>query len=555
VRQSDHPSSRRATATDTSVASVEDSGALNVLLVDDDLDFVSLASTLLETENDRIETSTETNPKTVLREVDLEEVDCIVSDYRMPEMDGIELLEAIRKDHRRLPFILFTGQGSETVAREAMAAGVSDYIVKNGSPEQYAISAHRIENLVSQHRTQKQMARGRTLERLQQAVVRTVLCEPTREKIQQDVCEHLVDTALFSTAWIGERDPHSEAIRPCVWAGDKAVRQAVSFSADRDPQTVEEQALADGTSQIETDLAARSEKSQWAKAAVDHGTQAAFGVPISYEGIPYGVLGIYTDRRDGFGADEANRLEMLADLTGFAIGASERRGGDTSRQVVDITFDVSSTELPFVRIAEALGCAVSLSQTLHQSNGTALTRYRIADVSADQIDDLDALSDAESVQVFERVDALELAIVSTKPWWEELAGLYGARVSDATADAEGASLRLELPSTATVRTVVDLVSERVPGATAVSRHERIRSDRSLGELEAQLGERLTDRQQEVIETAYHAGYFEWPHATSSESVAELLGITQPTFAEHFWTAQRRIIRLLLDSDKTDERIH
>ena len=62
-------------------------------------------------------------------------------------------------------------------------------------------------------------------------------------------------------------------------------------------------------------------------------------------------------------------------------------------------------------------------------------------------------------------------------------------------------------------------------------------------------EALTDRQQETIETAYRAGYYEWPHEASSEAVAELLDITQPTFAEHFWTAQRRIVETLLDPDE------
>jgi len=35
-------------------------------------------------------------------------------------------------------------------------------------------------------------------------------------------------------------------------------------------------------------------------------------------------------------------------------------------------------------------------------------------------------------------------------------------------------------------------------------------------------------------------------------VAELLGITQPTFAEHFWTAQRRIVELFLETEESKE---
>jgi len=103
----------------------------------------------------------------------------------------------------------------------------------------------------------------------------------------------------------------------------------------------------------------------------------------------------------------------------------------------------------------------------------------------------------------------------------------------------------------TVRAVVDTLTAHAPGIEPVARQQRARRERSLTELEATVAERLTDRQQEVVETAYEAGYYEWPHAVSSEAVADLLGIAQPTFAEHFWAAQRRIVESLFDPDNPE----
>ncbi len=547
---SEPPLSNQQPTHTQSVVPSDETGPMQVLLVDNDEDFATLAATLLKSESRAIETVTETSPQRVLDETDLDAVDCIVSDYLMPEMDGIEFLKRVREQYPQLPFILFTGKGGDGVAQEAIAAGVSDYIVKDGSPEQYAISANRIENLVRQYRAHNQARRRRTLGELRQTVIQTVLEEPTRETIEQGVCDRLVESPLLSTAWIGERDAHTGAIQPRVWCGDERVRESISFSTARDPQTVEERAVATGeyrTAELSDD------DSKWAAAAAESGQQAAIGVPISYEGIPYGVLGVYTDRAGGFSAEEAKLIDSLADLTAFAIAASERRQGDTSRQVVDIEFDVSETDLPFVRLARTLGCRVRLTQTLTQSNGTALTRYALTDATVDHVDDVEALLDAESVQLFDGGAADELAVVSTDPWWAELTGIYGARVGEAAADAATATLRIELPPTATVREVVDRFAERVPGVRPISRHERTRPTRSLDEIQRLLDDRLTDRQREVIETAYHAGYFEWPHAASSNAVAELLGITQPTFAEHFWTAQRQIITLLVENDETEPR--
>jgi CheY-like chemotaxis protein len=60
--------------------------------------------------------------------------DCIVSDYDMPGKDGIEFLRTVRDTHADLPFILFTGKGSESVASDAIAAGVTDYLQKGLGP-------------------------------------------------------------------------------------------------------------------------------------------------------------------------------------------------------------------------------------------------------------------------------------------------------------------------------------------------------------------------------------------------------------------------------------
>ena len=534
----------------TATADHEDE-PISVLLVDDDTDFVTLASTLLEAENDRIETLTETSPQTALDAVDLDRVDCIVSDYRMPEMDGIEFLETVRADYPELPCILFTGKGDEDVAKRAIAADVNDYIVKDGSADQYAISANRIENLVEQYRIEQRARHRQALDALSQSVLGTALSEPTREGIEGGVCERIAVSDRYAFAWIAERDSHTGTLEPRAWAGEGDLLDGFSFSAAEEPRTVEEYAVVDGDSRVETGLSTADGElagtaAEWADHAAEQGFDAAAGVPISYEGIPYGVLGVYTARGE-IDAEEATVLETLADLTAFAIGASERRRGDTSQQLVEIELDVAHTDLPFVRLADHLGCGVALAQTTHRTDGTGLTLYRLDGDPGE----VDSLADALGVDSVERVGDGELSVVSAAPWWDDLTGLYGAKIGDATASPERARLRLELPPSAEVRSVVDHIEDRYPNIEPVARRERERATPSADTRDGLLGEGLTDRQREVLETAYRAGYYEWPHEASSEEVAELLGIAQPTFAEHFWTAQRRIADRLFDDSAVD----
>lgn len=57
--------------------------------------------------------------------------------------------------------------------------------------------------------------------------------------------------------------------------------------------------------------------------------------------------------------------------------------------------------------------------------------------------------------------------------------------------------------------------------------------------------RLTDRQREVLETAFEMGYFEYPRSANATEVAEALGIGASTFAEHLAAAQRKLLEGLL----------
>ena len=93
--------------------------------------------------------------------------DCVVSDYELPGTDGVELLEAVRAERPDLPFILFTGQGSEAVASDAISAGVTDYLRKGADAEQYRLLANRIRNAVE--RTRAERARTRHLEAIETA--------------------------------------------------------------------------------------------------------------------------------------------------------------------------------------------------------------------------------------------------------------------------------------------------------------------------------------------------------------------------------------------------
>ena len=126
-------------------------------LVVDDSDFFAEMTADTLTQQHGIKSVAANSATEALERLDDGGFDCVVSDYEMPEMDGLELLEEIRETNPSIPFILLTGRGDEETASAAIAAGVADYLLKLEVVEdkQYGRLANRIENVVSQERTRK----------------------------------------------------------------------------------------------------------------------------------------------------------------------------------------------------------------------------------------------------------------------------------------------------------------------------------------------------------------------------------------------------------------
>ncbi|MFB6174200.1 MAG: ATP-binding protein, partial [Halobacteriales archaeon] len=134
---------------------------IHVLHIDDDPDFADLTAERLTREAGRLTVETVADAGEGLERL-ADGFDCVISDYDMPGMDGIELLEAVRADYPDLPFILFTGEGSEDIASEAISAGVTDYIPKRADPDQHTVLANRIENAVEKWRAEHDAEQART---------------------------------------------------------------------------------------------------------------------------------------------------------------------------------------------------------------------------------------------------------------------------------------------------------------------------------------------------------------------------------------------------------
>ncbi|MCS7114769.1 MAG: PAS domain S-box protein [Nitrososphaerota archaeon] len=127
---------------------------IRVLHVDDEESFLSIAKECLQMQG-AFEVDTALSAGEAIRKMKEKEYDAIVCDYQMPQKDGLQFLEELRKSGNSIPFILFTGKGREEVAVKALNLGADGYISKNGDPETvYCELAHNIRQAVNKRRAE-----------------------------------------------------------------------------------------------------------------------------------------------------------------------------------------------------------------------------------------------------------------------------------------------------------------------------------------------------------------------------------------------------------------
>ena len=206
---------------------------IQILHVDDDPSITDLTGTFLEREDERFTVETATSADEGLENITDRPPDCVVSDYNMPGTDGIEFLQAVREEYPDLPFILFTGKGSEAVASDAIAAGVTDYLQKGSGTEQYELLANRIRNAVRIRREAERADR-------QEQLMRLTEFNGDTGGFELDTESNTVVLTAGTRRIIGRRNQHEMPLEEALKLFHPDDREAIQNTLDKVLETREE---------------------------------------------------------------------------------------------------------------------------------------------------------------------------------------------------------------------------------------------------------------------------------------------------------------------------
>ena len=103
--------------------------AARILVIDDEVDMLTLLRMIIE-DNTHYDVETTNSPTEAIKLLKEEDFDLVITDLKMPGIDGLELFEEFRDIKPDIPVIIITAYGSPEIASEALERGVTDFITK-----------------------------------------------------------------------------------------------------------------------------------------------------------------------------------------------------------------------------------------------------------------------------------------------------------------------------------------------------------------------------------------------------------------------------------------
>lgn len=408
-------------------------------------------------------------------------------------------------------------------------------------------------------KTARLEAQNDSLERLSRlnSVIRSLTQQltaaATREEVESAVCEKLAGFDPYVFAWIGDQRAAEDDSTPRASAGDDAgYLEALAAAPDdvtgRDsPLTT---AIRTGEPVVTNTLHTDPPLEPWRSEAIQRGYRASITIPLTFRETVYGTLTLFANETDVFDETEVAVLGELGDMVGYALNAIERKKALVSESAVELTFSVDDPSIPAIEFAAETHNEFEFDAVLEQSDGTLRAFFTVHGDNPELVYEYSShIPTIDTVTLLTETDesCRYEAQITEESFLAELLS-YGARPTMITAGKSGGEVTVQLPQTGDVRSFIRMFLTEYENAELIARTERDQPVQTVAEFESNYRDRLTERQLEVVKTAYFSGFFEWPRETSGAELASLLDVSQPTISRHIRTAERELFELLFGDD-------
>ena len=380
----------------------------------------------------------------------------------------------------------------------------------------------------------------------------------TRREAERATCEQLTGTDPYAFAWVGDMPPDGTDIEPRTWAAGDATADdgrgyldAVSLALGGD--TPAARAVRAGNPVVVENVTDHLREADWAAPAVERDYQSVLAVPLAYGDATDGVLTVYATKPDAFGDRARSTVERLGETLPQVAAGLERDRTVLADRVTELDLSLPTPDRFPNALAATVDRPVRYRDLTPRPDGETQVSFRLPETPVEAVRTLaESFVTVDSLDTIDRNGETTVRAALTGQTVATTLLSCGAIQQEIVAHADETAVTVRLPHDADVRGFLNRVDERIPGVELLARRSAGTAEGTGTAVHQALSEELTDRQREVLRTAYEAGFFQSPRETTGVELADMLGVSQPTVTHHLREAQRRLYNALFE-DLADER--
>jgi PAS domain S-box-containing protein len=488
-----------------------------------------------------------------------------VTGYSHQEIDEMQPMELIPEDqHEYVPGLMETLESVEDRRLDI------DILTKDGERATHEFKGTTFEDpatgdvfrcglardITERQERERMLLRQRdelaTLDQINRTLLETIrhlVRTADRETIERTICTQLSASDLYEFAWIGERNLDRDGVDLRTIGDDHDSQHTVDAEAGGDG-TIEfgpaDEAMR--TSEVQVVDVEKTGDAWWQRRSPECDGESAAAIPLHHEGTVYGVLVVHTGRESAFSAREREDFAVLGRTIGFVFNAINNHELLFAERATELEIYASDTGSPLEDVVCTLDCELRLQG--YVASGRRWILYLELDGTSrtGAIDEVTSVPGVEGARFLDGADGrsrVEL-ILAESALLDTLSHM-GTSLRTAVVDPTGIRFVVEAPSGADVREILEQVRSECPDTELLAQHERDGVVTAVGHPDGLL-EGLTDRQREVLEAGYRAGYFSWPRESTAEDLATSFNLASATVHGHLRKAEAAILSALFDGE-------
>lgn len=300
--------------------------ALKIVVVEDIATEMELAARQLHRagmscEMVRVETEGD-----LLKALNTESPDLVISDFSLPQFDGMSALRLTRQTLPDVPFIFVSGTIGEERAIEALRHGATDYILKTN----LARLAPAVKRAL--HETEARRAKARAEQKLHDLVRANSMLSNInsaalrslgRKELLEEAARIAADHGGYGLACVFLTDSGKASLRPFVWKGsriDAITTPGFVLSSDSvNGQSITAQAIRSREPVVCNDLHDRTQTIHPSDRGWTNTFRSVVALPLIVDETAVGTLNLYSTRPNVVDDDELNMLRQVAGNVSFAL--------------------------------------------------------------------------------------------------------------------------------------------------------------------------------------------------------------------------------------------